>query len=112
MITQIFTVMKKYRFSWEAEEFILTEEDLTKFTNHDIRKKTKKGNNMSMSLEARIIAAYTEARKKVMRDPVNMKQIRDRNYAHRLETILSKRYNRPWYEFSESMSGMKFLKDS
>ena len=42
MTTQIFTVMKKYRFRWEAEEFILTEEDLTKFTNHDIDKDMKK----------------------------------------------------------------------
>ena len=102
--------MKTYLFRWEAEEFLFTEEDLTSGRGDVIRKKTKKGNNMSMSLEARIIAAYTEARKKVMRDPVNMKEIRDRNYAHRLETILSKRYNRPWYEFSESMSGMKFQK--
>ena len=29
MTTQIFTVMKKYRFRWEAEEFELTKKDLT-----------------------------------------------------------------------------------
>ena len=49
MTTQIFTVMKKYRFRWEAEEFILTEEDLTKFTNRDIDKDMKK------SLEEKLI---------------------------------------------------------
>tara|TARA_R100000664_G_C2732089_1_gene122411 strand:+ start:869 stop:1057 length:189 start_codon:yes stop_codon:yes gene_type:complete len=54
-----------------------------------------------MNLEARIIAAYTKARKKVMRDPKNMKEIRDRNYSRRLEVILLKRYNRKWYEFTE-----------
>ena len=54
-----------------------------------------------MNLEARIIAAYVVAKKKVMRDPKNLKEIKDREYAYRLETILRKRYNRPWYEFSD-----------
>ena len=42
MTTQIFTVMKKYRFRWEAEEFELTKKDLTLFTKNVRRGKTKK----------------------------------------------------------------------
>ena len=42
MTTQIFTVMKKYRFRWEAEEFELTKKDLTLFTKNVRRGETKK----------------------------------------------------------------------
>jgi hypothetical protein len=33
-----------------------------------------------------------------MRDPSTIKELRDRKYYHRLENILLKRYNRPWYK--------------
>ncbi len=42
MTTQIFTVMKKYRFRWEAEEFELTKKDLTLLTKNVRRGETKK----------------------------------------------------------------------
>ena len=88
MITRIFTVMKKYRFRWEAEEFILTEEDLTKFTNHDIDKDMKK------SLEEKLILKKMELDDKALRDPRSPREYKVRNDWERVSSILKRRYNR------------------
>ena len=45
--------------------------------------------------------------KLIMRDPSTIKELRDRKYYHRLENILLKRYNRPWYEFCPNMNFVK-----
>ena len=62
-----------------------------------------------LSLEARIISKYTDMResKLIMSDPSTIKELRDRKYYHRLENILLKRYNRPWYEFCPNMNFVK-----
>ena len=88
MTTQIFTVMKKYRFRWEAEEFILTEEDLTKLTRNVIDKDMKK------SLEEKLILKKMELDDKALRDPRTPREYKIRNDWERVSSILKRRYNR------------------
>lgn len=80
--------MKKYRFRWEAEEFILTEEDLTKFTNHVIDKDMKK------SLEEKLILKKMELDNLALRDPRTPREYKIRNDWERVSSILKRRYNR------------------
>ena len=85
---QTFIEMKKFRFRWEAEEFTLTEEELTKFTNHDIDKDMKK------SLEEKLILKKIQLDKKAVREPRNVGEYKIRNEWERVSSILKRRYNR------------------
>jgi len=88
MMLQTFIEMKKFRFRWEAEEFILTEEDLTKFTNDVIDKDMKK------SLEEKLILKKMELDNLALRDPRTPREYKIRNDWERVSSILKRRYNR------------------
>ena len=80
--------MKKYLFRWEAEEFVLTEEDLTKLTRNVIDKDMKK------SLEEKLILKKMELDDKALREPRTPREYKIRNDWERVSSILKKRYNR------------------
>ena len=88
MIPQTFTKMKKFLFRWEAEEFVLTEEDLTKLTRNVIDKDMKK------SLEEKLILKKMELDDKALRDPRTPREYKIRNDWERVSSILKRRYNR------------------
>ena len=88
MIPQTFTKMKKFLFRWEAEEFVLTEEDLTKLTRNVIDKDMKK------SLEEKLILKKMELDDKALREPRTPREYKIRNDWERVSSILKKRYNR------------------
>ena len=80
--------MKKFLFRWEAEEFVLTEEDLTKLTRNVIDKDMKK------SLEEKLILKKMELDDKALREPRTPREYKIRNDWERVSSILKKRYNR------------------
>jgi len=88
MIPQTFTKMKKFLFRWEAEEFVLTEKDLTKLTRNVIDKDMKK------SLEEKLILKKMELDDKALREPRTPREYKIRNDWERVSSILKKRYNR------------------
>jgi deoxyhypusine synthase len=80
--------MKKFLFRWEAEEFVLTEEDLTKLTRNVMDKDMKK------SLEEKLILKKMELDDKALREPRTPREYKIRNDWERVSSILKKRYNR------------------
>tara|TARA_Y100000004_G_scaffold173599_1_gene211620 strand:+ start:177 stop:425 length:249 start_codon:yes stop_codon:yes gene_type:complete len=80
--------MKKFLFRWEAEEFVLTEKDLTKLTRNVIDKDMKK------SLEEKLILKKMELDDKALREPRTPREYKIRNDWERVSSILKKRYNR------------------
>ena len=80
--------MKKFLFRWEAEEFVLTEKDLTKLTRNVIDKDMKK------SLEEKLILKKLELDDKALREPRTPREYKIRNDWERVSSILKKRYNR------------------
>jgi hypothetical protein len=88
MIPQTFIKMKKFLFRWEAEEFVLTEEDLTKLTRNVMDKDMKK------SLEEKLILKKMELDDKALREPRTPREYKIRNDWERVSSILKKRYNR------------------
>ena len=86
MIPQTFIKMKKFLFRWEAEEFVLTEEDLTKLTRNVMDKDMKK------SLEEKLILKKMELDDKALREPRTPREYKIRNDWERVSSILKKRY--------------------